>query len=177
VGFGSWQHYCTDVTRRKSTKLCTMFGRLPGWYTICTFSGPKGIFPGAKFTLCPSLAFSYICTITARHSSSGHQPNFTAFSRECHLYSAGRPSHWALAHILVVSLFMPMNTWWNDVSSFDHSKRMHTVPNLGTRGGRSRCSRLTQGKRGSTWTLTFEPVWLVVCVVVSNWRQTAPTWT
>jgi len=27
------------------------------------------------------------------------------FRRGCHLYSAGRPSHWALAHILVVSDF------------------------------------------------------------------------
>jgi len=31
---------------------------------------------------------------------SGRQPNFVAFSRGRHLYSAGRPSRWALAHIL-----------------------------------------------------------------------------
>jgi len=31
--------------------------------------------PGAKFTLRPSLAFSYIGTGTARHSSIGRQPN------------------------------------------------------------------------------------------------------
>jgi len=31
----------------------------------------NGIFPGAIFTLRPSLAFSYICSVTARHSSSG----------------------------------------------------------------------------------------------------------
>jgi len=39
-----------------------MFGRLPGWYTIYTFSealAPDGILPGAKFTLRPSLAFCY----------------------------------------------------------------------------------------------------------------------
>jgi len=29
--------YCTDVAQRKSTKLCTMFGRLMGSYTIYTF--------------------------------------------------------------------------------------------------------------------------------------------
>jgi len=40
-------------------------------------------------------------SVTARHSSGGHQPNFAALNRERHLYSAGRPSHWALAHILV----------------------------------------------------------------------------
>ena len=37
------------------------------------------------------------------HSSSGRQPNFAAFSRGRHLYLAGQPSRWALAHILVHS--------------------------------------------------------------------------
>ena len=36
---------------------------------------------------------------TARHSSSGRQPNFVALNRGLHLYSAGRPSGSALAHI------------------------------------------------------------------------------
>jgi len=48
--------------------------------------------------------------ITAWHSSSGHQPNcgivhgveLWNFCRGCHLYSAGRPSRWASAHILAV---------------------------------------------------------------------------
>jgi len=31
--------------------------------------------------------------------SSGRQPNFAALNRGRHLYSAGRPSGWALAHI------------------------------------------------------------------------------
>jgi len=55
------------------TKLCTMCGCLLGWYTI-HFRGllpPDRILPGAKFTLRPSLAFFYIGSITARHSSSG----------------------------------------------------------------------------------------------------------
>jgi len=34
-----WLRYCSDVARRKPTKLCTMSGRLLGWYTIYTFSG------------------------------------------------------------------------------------------------------------------------------------------
>jgi len=59
--------------------------------------------PGAKLTLRPSLALSYIGSITARHSSSGRQPNFAALSRQRDVYSAGRPSGWAFAHILVVS--------------------------------------------------------------------------
>jgi len=40
-------------------------------------------------------------SVTARHSSSGRQPNFAALNRGRHLYSAGRRSRWALAHILV----------------------------------------------------------------------------
>ena len=34
-------------------------------------------------------------------SSSGRQPNFASLNRGRHLCSAGRPSYWALAHILV----------------------------------------------------------------------------
>jgi len=45
-------------------------------------SPADGILPGTKFTLCPSLVFSYIVSITARHSSSGHQPNFVAWYKE-----------------------------------------------------------------------------------------------
>jgi len=40
-------------------------------------------------------------SVTARHSSSGRQPNFAALNRGRHLYSAGGPPRWALAHILV----------------------------------------------------------------------------
>jgi len=65
-GFASWLRYCADIAQRKSTKLCTVFGRLLGWYALYTFSGvlPRnGILPGAKFTLRPSLALSYITLI------------------------------------------------------------------------------------------------------------------
>jgi len=108
TGFASWLCYCSDVAQRKPTKLCTMFDRLLGWYTIYTFSGVlpcNRILPGAKFTLHPSLALFYIGNVTAWHSSSGRQPNFAALSRERDLYSAGRPSCWALAHILVAYVF------------------------------------------------------------------------
>jgi len=40
-------------------------------------------------------------SVTARHCSSGRQPNFAALNRGRHLYSEGRPSRWALAHIVV----------------------------------------------------------------------------
>jgi len=38
----------------------------------------------------------YFCPVI---SSSGRQPNFAALNRGRHIYSAGRPSRWALAHI------------------------------------------------------------------------------
>jgi len=65
----------------------------------------NGILPGAKFTLHPSLALSYIGSVTSRHSSSGHQLNFAALSRGRHLYLAKRPLHWALADTLVTFIF------------------------------------------------------------------------
>jgi len=49
--------------------------------------------------------FRVIGSVTARHSSSERQPNFAALNRGRHLCSAGRPSRWALAHILVVYLY------------------------------------------------------------------------
>jgi len=89
-----------------------MFGSLLGWYTTYSFwrlLPPGGILPGAKFTLRPTLVFSYIASVTARHSSSGRQPNCDVvqgmelpnFRRGRHLYSVGRPSRLASAHILV----------------------------------------------------------------------------
>jgi len=68
---------------------------------------PKGILPGAEFTLRPCLALYYIDSITARHSSSGHKPNFAGWYKEWMYwifaegatYMAGRPSRWASTHI------------------------------------------------------------------------------
>jgi len=42
---------------------------------------PNGILPAAKFTFRLSLVFSYIGSVTAWHSSSGHQPNFVRGTR------------------------------------------------------------------------------------------------
>ena len=65
----------------------------------------NGILHGTEFTLRPSLALSYIGSVTAPHSSSGRQTNIAALSRGHHLYSARRPSRWALAHILVINYY------------------------------------------------------------------------
>jgi len=54
---------------------------------------------------------SRIGIVTARHSSTRRQPNFAALNRGRHLYSAGRPSRWVLAHILVEFRFhVPLDT-------------------------------------------------------------------
>jgi len=48
---------------------------------------------------CKFQRVSRLGSVTTRHSSSGRQPKFAALNRVCRLYSAGRPSRWALAHI------------------------------------------------------------------------------
>jgi len=59
-----------------------------GWDRSGSFAHP------CKFQL-----VSRLRSVTARHRSSGRQPNFAALNRGRHLYSPGRPSRWALAHI------------------------------------------------------------------------------
>jgi len=49
---------------------------------------------------------SRLSSVTARHSSSGRQPIFAVLNRGRHLYLAGRPSRWALAHILIIQLLL-----------------------------------------------------------------------
>jgi len=50
---------------------------------------------------CKFQRVSHLGSVTARHSSSGRQPNIAALNRGRQLYSAGQPSRWALAYILV----------------------------------------------------------------------------
>jgi len=54
----------------------TLYIHFPGLFPT------DGILPGANFTLRPSRAFSCIGSITARHSTSGRQPNFAAWYKE-----------------------------------------------------------------------------------------------
>jgi len=88
TGFASCIRCCSDVAQRTPTKLCTVCGHLLRWYTIYIhFRGlfrPDRILPGTKFTLRPRLAFACIGSITARHSSSGRQPNYTVFQKNSH---------------------------------------------------------------------------------------------
>ena len=79
---------------------------------------------------------SRLGSVTARQSSSRRQPNFAVLNRGRHLYSAGRPSRWALAHIsscfmnlvrhthrrqieIDVDIWTSCNTWFiGPISSF-----------------------------------------------------------
>jgi len=114
--------FATAVHRHRSTNvnqtLCDVWPS-PG-IVHYIFGGSRPIkdriLPCAKFTLCPSLAFSYIGSVTARYSSSRGQPNFAAWDNEGNYgtFAArhfqqrpppifrGRPSRWAYAHILVL---------------------------------------------------------------------------
>ena len=68
------------------------FGPLTGeiCWRVCEFGAPLQISTGFA-------SWQRYCTA----SSSGRQPNFAALNRGRQLRLAGRPSGWALAHILV----------------------------------------------------------------------------
>jgi len=70
---GSQPNFARCLAVSWTATLCIHFrGLLP----------PYRILAGAKFTLRPSFTFSYIGSVTARHSSSGRQPNFAAWYKE-----------------------------------------------------------------------------------------------
>jgi len=82
------------------------------------------ILPGSKFTLHPpSLGLSYFGSVTARHLSMGAIQT-AALSTGRHLYLAGRPSRWALAHIVVFCNIWTWDMWhvwcvveWSTITS------------------------------------------------------------
>jgi len=95
----------------KSTKLCTMFGRLLAWYTIHTLSG--SLDPWRNFATCKIHFTSKCCVLLywQRYCTALQQRALAKlcgvvqgmelrnFRRGCHLYSAGRSSRWSSAHI------------------------------------------------------------------------------
>jgi len=62
---------------------------------------------------CKFQRVSSLGSVVRRHSNSRRQPNFAALNRGRHLYSAGRPSRWALAHIysLINPFIRPTMLW------------------------------------------------------------------
>jgi len=69
-----------------------------GWYRSGSLGHP-----------CKFQRVSRLGSVTARHSSNRRQPNFAVLNRGHHLYSAGRSSRWALAHILVLFFIFAWN--------------------------------------------------------------------
>ena len=106
ANFNGFRVLAALLQRRRSTEANqTLHGVWPSPGLLPRY----GILPGTKLTWRPSLALSYFGSVTAWHYSSRRQPNFAALSTGRHLYSAGRPSRWALAHILVWHL----NAWFD----------------------------------------------------------------
>jgi len=70
---------------------------------------------------CKFQRVSLLGSVTARHSSTGRQPNFAALNRGRHLYSAGRPSCWALGHISSLEC---------NSMTYNHSKSHRPIPHF-----------------------------------------------
>jgi len=81
-----------NLLNTNTSSTCPDNGELPtnsnGWDPLASLGHP-----------CRCQRVSHLGSVTARHSSSGRQSNCAALNRGRHLYSAGRPSRWALAHI------------------------------------------------------------------------------
>ena len=106
--FNGFRVLASLLQRRRSTEAIQAFHNvwpLPGLVDyIHIFSGCCSVteFCQVQNSLCIlQVLRSPVGSITAQQSCSGHEPNFAALSTGCHLYSAGQPSRWALAHILV----------------------------------------------------------------------------
>jgi len=109
--FLQWRHIWTIgkklVKQQCLSHLSSQYGELrptSGWDPLASLGHP------CKFQLVSQLG-----SVTARHSSSGRQPNFAALNRERHLHSTGQPSCWALAHISSFLLFEAMHLYCNAV--------------------------------------------------------------
>jgi len=104
VDFGQGSKF--QRAQRRSTKLQNVW---PWAVTLCIhfrrLLPPEGILPGAKFTLRPSLAFTYTGSGTARHSRSVCQPNCGVQQRAPPIFGR-RPSPWASVHILVHKILL-----------------------------------------------------------------------
>ena len=99
--FATKVHVCID-NRKKIVKQQYLLQMFPQYGELRPTSGWDR--SGSLGHPCKFQRFSSLGSATARHSSIGRQPNFAALNRGRHLYSAGRSSRWALAHILVTFL-------------------------------------------------------------------------
>jgi len=80
--FASSLPHCTDVAQPNFARCFAVSWAATLYIHLRGLLAPNGILLGASFTLRPRLAFSYIRTVTARHSSSGYQPNFAVCDKK-----------------------------------------------------------------------------------------------
>ena len=89
TGFASWFCYYSDVAHRTPTWAGTLYIHFGGSCPLTEFCYVQN-----------SLAFSYIVSVTARHSSSGRQPNFAAWYKEWNYgtFAEGATYSWLGSH-------------------------------------------------------------------------------
>jgi len=73
-------HRCHSTEVNQTLHDVWPFPGLVHYIYIFGVLSPNGLLPGAKFTLRPSLPFSYICSVTAWHWNNMRQPNFAAYN-------------------------------------------------------------------------------------------------
>jgi len=160
TGFASWLRYCTDVAHWRSSKLCTMFGHLPGLHTMYTLC----ILYCKIHFVSKSCVLLYMGSVTARHLSSGRQPicgvvqlgmELRNFRRKCHLYSAGRPLRWASAQILEQYFYFRFD--WYHTSKFLMSD-YRTILNYFLTRKKSRMLQLSTKATSCVWKYGRHPI-------------------
>ena len=116
TGFTSCLCCCSDAAHRRPTKLCTMFGPSPRLlHYIYIFGGSYPLIHCSSKS-CVLLYWQHYCTALPRRASAKlcsmvQGMELRNFHRRLHLYSAGRPSRWASAHISSwISLLLSLKT-------------------------------------------------------------------
>jgi len=96
TGFASWLRYCSDFAQRKSAKLCTMFGRLLGWYIDFRWLLPLTEFCQVQNSLCVEVLLHDTGAVgvsqTLQHGTRNGITELsllTIFNKGRHLYSEG----------------------------------------------------------------------------------------
>jgi len=91
--------------------------------------------------LCQALVFSYIGSVSARHSSSGVSQTLWHSAEAIFgcLYLAGRPSRWASAHILLIVIpllrFQAVDLAIRQLKNFSENQTSGTALRETARGG------------------------------------------
>jgi len=108
--FNRFRVLASLLHRRRSVEVnqtFTMFGRLLGWITIYIFF--RGLLPltefcQVNFSLCVQVLRSPILGALLHGTRVVGSTKLCGVEQRRHLYSTGRPSRWASAHILVLAV-------------------------------------------------------------------------